>query len=256
MWIREFREKNIANDRLINLVLFVVIIGLSVGIWFSTGLYRVTVEGVTRYTPEEFYDMLGHSGIYSNTLAFFAKNSVKKKKDIPFVDDYTVTLVDKNTVFIRVYENEITGCIEIMGSYFCFDKDGFITESLSVRPEGVPKVTGLDFDEAVIFKQLNIPKHATFEVVLEITKLLKKYEIPMEEINFGNYGEVILYGKNLTVMLGKNKGYDAKLSALKGVFEKASEIGGVLDLRNYSEDKTDLVLKPFPKNEEEEMESS
>ena len=237
--------------KIINIGLFLLILILSFTLILTTGLKNVTVEGVTRYTPGEFYDLLGHEGIYSNTLAFWLKNNFRKKKDIPFVEDYRVTLRDRNSVAIRVYENQVMGCIRIMGSYFCFDKDGFITESTSEQPLGVPCVTGLEFDEAVVFKQLNIQKQALFEVVMEVTKLLRKYDIPITEINFNSKNEVTLYGDNLTVALGKKKEYDTRIAVLKNVYEKASEIGGTLDLRNYSEDNTDLVLKPYEKTTSE-----
>lgn len=240
---------NNAKIKKLNIVLFLLIIVLSFGLVLSTGLYNVSVEGVTRYDPREFYDMLGHDGIYSNTLAFWLKNNVKKKKDIPFVDTYSVTLIDKNTVKIRVYENDVVGCIEVMGSFFCFDKSGLITESTSERPNGIPAITGLEFDEAMIFSRLNIQKQSLFDVILDITKLLKKYDISVDEINFNSFNEVTLYGDDLVILLGKKKEYDTVLSALKGVYKKASEIGGTLDMRNYSEENTDIVLKTSDRNE-------
>ncbi len=246
------------NGRIIklNIVLFLLIIVLSVGIIASTELKNVSIEGLTRYEAQEFYDMLGHEGIYSNTLAFWTKNKINKKKDIPFIEKYYVTLIDKNTVEISVFENEVVGCIEVMGSYFCFDKDGFITESTSERPAGVPSVTGLDYYDAVIFKQLKIRKQSLFEVVLNITKLLKKYGIPIKEISFNSFNEVTLYGENLEVLLGKRKEYDTPIAALKGVYEKANEIGGIVDMRNYNENNTNIVLKTFPKQNEKEIDKT
>ncbi len=227
-------------------MLFLVIIMLTVGIVVSTKLKNITVEGVTRYTPEEFCDILGCDGIYGNTLVFWLKNKLRKRNDIPFVEKYTVTMIDRNTVAVRVYENEIMGCVNVMGSYFCFDRNGFITESVAERPEGVPCVTGLEYSEVVVFRQLNIQKQSLFEVIMEITKLLRKYDIPMNEINFGAGNEVTLYGNNLKVLLGKSKEYDSKIAALGAVYNDASEIGGIIDLRNYSEDNTTIVIKPDP----------
>ena len=242
-------KKNKNVGRLVNIALFLVIIGLGLGIWFSSGIENVTVDGVTRYDSVDFYNRLDHEGIYSNTLIFWFRHNYFRKKDIPFVEKYTVTLIDKNTLSIRVYENEVTGCICIMGSYFCFDRNGVITESTSERPEGVPCVTGLDFSEAVVFKQLNISKQTYFNDVLEIAKTLRKYEIPVSEINFGQSGEVTLYGDNIEVLLGRKKDYEFLLGALKGAYEKASEIGGVLDMRYYSEERKDLILRPYEKEE-------
>ena len=242
-------KKNKNTGRIINIALFLVIIGLGTGIWFSSDIRNVTVDGVTRYNTVDLYNLLDHDGIYSNTLIFWLRHNYFGKKDIPFVEKYTVTLIDKNTLFIRVYENEVTGCIRIMGSYFCFDKDGVITESTSERPDGVPCVTGLDFSEAVVFKQLNISKQTYFNDVLEIAKTLRKYDIPVNEINFGQSGEVTLYGDNIEVLLGRKKDYEFLLGALKGAYDKASEIGGVLDMRYYSEERRDLILRPYEKEE-------
>ncbi len=240
------KEKNINIGRLTNIVLFLLIIMLTVVLFASTRLGNITVEGVTRYTPEEFCDLIGCDGIYGNTLVFWLKNKLRGKKDIPFVEKYTVTLIDRNTVAVRVYENEVMGCISVMGSFFCFDRNGYITESVSERPESVPCVTGLEYDEAVVFRQLNIKKQSLFEVVMNITKLLRKYDIPVSEINFGVGNEVTLYAPNLKVLLGKNKEYDTRIAVLGAVYTDASEIGGILDLRNYSEENTTLVIKPDP----------
>ncbi len=58
------------------------------------------------------------------------------------------------------------------------------------------------------------------------------------------------------ILPGKAGKYHSKLGTLKRVYEKASEIGGTLDMKNYSEENTDLILKPDSTDEEEKKEDS
>lgn len=227
----------------ISIILFMLIVVLSFGIIKFTNLKNIRVVGLTRYDTESFLKILGDDGLNNNTLFFFLKNTFKKNDDIPFVDNYKVTLINGNSVRIDVYESDIVACVSVMESYFFFDKNGNVVASAAERPENVPCVTGFEFDEIRIFEKLKIQKNSLFETVSDIVKLLNKYGLKINEINFDEFYSVTLYSDNLTILIGKREEYDTVISGLYSVFEKASEIGGTLDMRYYSDENSTVILK-------------
>ncbi len=227
----------------INIILFMLIVFLSVGIVFFTKLKNIHIVGLTRYDTESFLDILGDDGLNQNTLFFFAKNTVNKNNSVPFVEDYKVTLIDRNSVRIDVYESDIVACVGVMDSFFFFDKDGTVIASASEKPKGVPCVTGFEFDEIRIFEKLKIQKESLFGTVSDIVKLLNKYRLTINEINFDEFYFVTLYTDNLTIPIGKRDEYDTVIAGLYSVFDEASKRGGTLDMRYYSDENSTVILK-------------
>lgn len=210
----------------------------------STMADNINITGLTRYTQEDFLDKAGCTGIYRNRFLFELKEKRKEKNKIPYVDAYYIDYVDKNTIHFTVFETDVIGSIKIMGNYFSFDKEGMVLKTSVERPEEVPLVTGLEFDEIIMFQKINVPRKKVFDTVLEIIRYLEKFEMKVNEISFGDNLEVTLYTDNLKVLLGTRDKYDITISKFAGVFKEASETGGILDMRNYNEDNDNIVLIP------------
>lgn len=165
------------------------------------------------------------------------------EKEIPFVEGYDTEYTDRNTVKVRVYEKLVTGCVEIMGKYMYFDKDGIVVESASERLDGVPLILGLEFNEIVLYEKLKVQKQSLFTTILNLTKLLLEYEIEAGQITIDSNYEVVLNLGELKVLLGKRDVYDEQISALHGILKAAGGRAGTLDMRNYSKENQDVILK-------------
>ena len=74
-----------------------------------------------------------------------------------------------------------------MGANFYFDKDGVVVESSSEISEGVPCISGLKFDALALYQKLNVTDDSVFERILDITQLVKKYEMEPDRIEFAPY---------------------------------------------------------------------
>ena len=70
-----------------------------------------------------------------------------------------------------------------------------------------------------------------------------KYDLEVTEIIYEDSGDISLVSGNLKVILGTKATYEKQLSAVKEIYEIASETGGTIDLRNYSETNTTIILK-------------
>lgn len=226
------------------LVLLGILAVLAVGIW-SYNLYRmkeIKIDGLTRYTEEEFLDML-EGNVLTSLTPLFCLTDTFFQQEIPFVEKYEIEYVDRQTARVLVHEKRVTGCVVIMGRYMFFDKDGIVVESSDSAIEGIPVVTGLKFDEIVLYQKLCVQKESLFTTILEIARLIEQNNIPVKEISFGAGYDVTLYLEDFTVLLGKRTSYDESIHALAGILESLSGRTGTLDMQNYSKDNGDVILK-------------
>ena len=214
------------------------------GIW-GYNLFRlknVSFEGLTRYSEAEFLERLDVGFVTSLTPCFCLSDTFLQK-NIPFVEKYEIDYIDRQTAKIVVHEKRITGCVIVMGRYMFFDKDGIIVESSDALVEDVPVVTGLEFDEIVLYKPLKVQKQSLFDTILELTRLIELNGISAEEIDFDANYEVTLHLKDISVMLGKKTNYDGQMNALAGILQSLPGRTGTLDMRNYSGENGDVIFK-------------
>ena len=226
------------------LVILGVLFILALGIWGfnSYRLKQVTIEGLTRYSEEEFKEKLKEGFWYSITPLFCMADTLAQK-EIPFIEKYEIEYVDRQTARILVHEKRITGCVIVMGRYMFFDKDGIIVETAATRIDGIPVITGLEYNEIVLYQKLQVQKQSLFDTILNLTKLIEQNNLEVQEISFDSGYEVTLYIGDITVWLGKRTSYDEALNALDGILSAVGDRTGTLDMRNYSRENTEVILK-------------
>lgn len=225
-------------------VILCVLFFLAALVW-SCNLYRlkqVNFEGLTRYTEAEFREKL-EQGVMTSLTPLFCLSDSLAQKEIPFVEKYEIDYVDRQTARVVVHEKRVTGCVVIMGRYMFFDKDGIVVESSSERIPGIPVVTGLEFNEIVLYQKLSVQKQSLFDTILQLTRLMEQKEIQVQEIAFDSNYEVTLYAGDITVLLGKKTNYDEEMNALAGMLAVMGERTGMLDMRNYSRENGEVILK-------------
>lgn len=146
----------------------VVIIGIPAALFLSTFQIKNTeVVGAERYTKDQIKELVLQNKADYNSLYLYLKYRFFEKTRLPFIEKIDVDMVDNHSVTIYVYEKMVAGCVEFMGEYLYFDKDGIVVESTTDRLEGVPVIKGLKFNEIVLNEKLKIQKD---EAVEEDTK--------------------------------------------------------------------------------------
>jgi cell division protein FtsQ len=226
------------------MVILGVLALLAAGIW-GYNLYHlqeVTVEGLTRYTKEEFLEKLESGFPFVLTPVYCIQDSLVQKQ-IPFVEKYEIEYTGRQTARITVHEKRVTGCVIIMGRYMFFDKDGIVVESSDTPVEGIPVITGLKFIEITLYSKLNVQKQSLFDTILEITRLIEQKGIIAKEISFDSNYEVTMYLDSVTVLLGKRTSYDEPVKALAGILESLQGRTGTVDMRNYTKENGEVILK-------------
>lgn len=221
------------NRGLIVLGIF-LLLAIAVGLLITQfRITKINVSGNQHYTEGEMIAELKKEGYVDNTILYMLKCKVKNPRDIPFVETMDVEYVDRNTISVTIYEKTMAGCIENMGAYIYFDKDGIVLESSEKRFDDVPLVNGLEFDSVVINEKLPFEDKKTVKQILNITQLIRKYELEISTVKFDTNG-VSLYWKDIEIILGDPSDIDEKMAELPNMLEKAEGLKGTLHMEKFS----------------------
>lgn len=201
----------------------------------------VIIEGNSHYTNDEIYNMvIGDSRLAGNSIYLSLKYKNKEIKDIPFIETMNVKIVDTKTIRITVYEKAVAGYVEYLGRYFYFDKDGTVIESTDTASQGIPQIMGLDFDHVVLYERLPVENEEIFKQILDMTQLLKKYEMEMDKLYFDSKYNMTLYFGDARIKIGDFDYIDEKIIKLKSILPELEGKKGVLRLDSY-DGSSDLI---------------
>ena len=242
MWKKETKTKTV---RKLIVVLAVLAVLFILGLSFA-GVFRVrqvTVTGNAYYTKEEVVDLLLDEGSLQNTLLVYLRYKYQEHPEIPFIDDFEVTMDSWQSLKIRVYEKNMVGYVRYLGQNVYFDKDGIVVESSTQELEGIPQISGVTFDSLAIHQPLSVEDPTIFDTILSITKLLTKYDLDPDEIRFGAGGELFLQLGDVKVALGTGENLDEKISRLKQLEGDLKDKSGTLHMENYTEETTHISLE-------------
>jgi cell division protein FtsQ len=221
-----------------------LVIGIPIAIFISTFyLQNVTIEGVTRYTPEEIQGKIIQKKYDSNTLLLYLRLKYFTDINIPFIEDIDIEFVDNHSVNIIVYEKKVTGCVKFLGEYLYFDKDGIVVESSAERLSDIPQIKGLKFDKIILHEKLEVQKDELFDVILNLTQLIDKYELDIDSISFNSKYEVTVECDNIRVLLGKRSTYDEVLAELKNILVEVDGRKLNIDMRKFPNTKA-IIATP------------
>ena len=237
------RRKRFGVGILIFLMFVAAILGVGFYLLNQYNITTVYVEGNLHYSTEEIQNMVMEGPLGNNSLYLNFKYKDKGVEDIPFVDVMDVDILAPDTIKITVYEKSLAGYVEFMDTYMYFDKDGYVTESSNVKTMGVPQITGLSFDYVVLGERLPVEDETLFESIMSITKLLGKYELIVEKINYKSNSDITLIFDNIKVALGSNEKLEEKIMDLPVFLKELQGKSGTLRMENYSEDEKMVVFE-------------
>lgn len=211
------------------------VILLAAALLLSVRISEVTVTGNKRYTKEELTQILFPDQWSRNSLFCFFRDRLQEHVQIPFVEDYEIVFQGPGKVEVIVYEKSVVGYVSYMSSYMYFDKDGIIVESANEALPGVPLVTGLKFGQIVLYQKLPLEKEETFRQILNLTQILSIFELKVDRIQYGSYGDITLYLKEIEVLLGSGGNMNDKISELNDMLPHLEGRKGILHLEDYDE---------------------
>ena len=249
------RKLNIAGGKGIILKAAVVVGILAVltgGVFWFLDAFKVTsvlVEGNVHYSTTQIQELVMDSDLSTNSIFLSMQYHNKSITDVPFVERIDVSVVDRNTVKITVYEKALAGYVQYLGNYMYFDKDGIIVESSNVLTPGIPEVAGLKFNHVVLHEALPVENEAIFQEILNITNLLNKHGLSATKIQFDSLYDVSLHFGKVRVIMGENADMDQIIMHLTGILPHLEGKSGVLHMENFSEANKDITFEEdIPQN--------
>lgn len=231
------RKKVLIIEGLVLIVLFAIYIVL-----LEFTVTNVYVEGNEHYDAAEIRKIVENNWFGDNSLFLSLKYKNRSITDVPFIEKMDVDVINRNTIRITVYEKKMAGYVEYLGHFEYFDKDGVVVESSNVRTKGVPLVTGLSFDHFVMYEPLPVEDPSVFQLVLNITNLLNKYNIATDKIYFDKNKEVTLYFGDIRVGLGSENLLEEKIQRLDAILPKLEGRKGYLEMGSYDKGNEDFTF--------------
>lgn len=229
------------------LVMLAVVALLLGGLYYfllTRTVKTVYVEGNVHYTKEEIEAMVMTGPMGNNSLYLSLAYADKEIKDIPFIASLKVEVLNPDTIKIKVFEKTLAGYVSYLDRYLYFDNDGIVVEISNIKTEGVPEITGLDFEYAVLGEPLPVADKDIFYKILSMTKTLTKYELSSERIYFGSMDNMVLYFGDIKVEFGGEDLLDEKIMVLQSLIPKLAGQRGTLNLQNYDENTQTIPFMP------------
>lgn len=224
---------------------------LAAGIIFFFTYYRVKqveVMGSSHYTEAEIKEMILRGPLASNSVLAPILYSTNDAGDIPFVEGFSVTQLNRNTIVISVKEKQPVGCIPYLDSYIYFDRNGIFIESSMERDEKVPYFDGIQVD--YVIKDEKLPMGTTvLNTAVALSMIFEKNDMIPDHIQFDQSYQINLVYGDITVQLGKDEYLEDKMARVIAILPKISGQKGILHLETV----TDSVKTVTFEREEEEI---
>lgn len=226
-------------------VILAVVLGGGYYIRSTYTVRTVYVEGNVHYTEEEIRDIVMDGVLGDNSLWLSLKYRNRGVEGVPFVDVMDVSVLAPDTIKIVVYEKVLTGYVKYLDTYMYFDRDGYVVESSGTKTAGVPQITGLSFDYIVLGERLPVENPEVFDSILNITKLLQKYELSADRIYFNRSGDITVYFGGVKVALGSDTAtLEDRLMLLPELLPSLEGKEGTLQMSTYDENGGKYTFRP------------
>lgn len=207
------------------------------GIIFFFTYYKVDhveVMGSSHYSEQEVKEMILRGPMASNSVLAPVLYTKKETGNIPFVDGFTVTQINRNTICISVKEKQPVGCIPYLDSYVYFDRNGIFIEGSKTRDESVPYFDGIQVTHVIMNEKLPIKGTTVLNTAVALSTIFQKSQMIPDHIQFDqSYNISLVYG-DITVLLGKDKDLEEKMSRVLAILPMVSGQKGVLHMENVT----------------------
>ena len=238
------RQKKIKKWKIVLLFFFLLLITGAYILFTKFHVEKMTINGNTRYTNKEIKALIEKNYYFDNSVIIYLMNRFRPMNDIPFIDKIEITYINPQELDVDVYEMAIAGCVEDMGKYIYFDKDGYVLESDDNRFEDIPCVEGLTFSKFVLHEKLPVEDEKKFEEILQVTQLIHENQLNIDRVRFSISDELILYKDDIIIQLGKNENLEEKMMNLPGILEEAKGMKGTLHMEEFTEGSKTVTFIP------------
>lgn len=227
----------------------VLLVLLLAGIIFFFTYYQVDevqVMGSSHYSEKQIRKMVLRGPLASNSVFAPLLYTKQNTKDVPFIEGYTVTRLNRHTICVSVKEKDIVGCIPYLDSYIYFDRNGIFVEGSKTRDESVPYFDGIQVNKVVMDEKLDIKGETVLNTAVALSTIFQKNDKIPDHIQFdSSYSISLIYG-DVTVQLGKDENLEEKMNRVLAILPDLTGKKGILHMESVSSD-----MNTFEEEQEE-----
>ncbi len=235
-------------------------------------LQNVTVLGNVHYTEEEIRAEVTRGILGNNTWVVSHTRSSFTPDDMELIDQIDVTMKDHHTLQITVQERQLIGYVQYLDCNLYFDSEGRVMDSVIREEESgmdtadgegetltaeavgktatsfvaamkeAPLITGLSFTHAQLHEILPVSDDSVFYTILGIARMINKYDINPDAVNFDENMQITLTYGDLTVNLGKDELIEEKLARVAAILPSIEGKSGILHMEDYTSGTQNIVF--------------
>ena len=219
---------------------------LLAGVIFFFTYYQVDevqVMGSSHCSEKQIKKMVLRGPMASNSVLAPLSYTKKNTKDVPFVEGYTVTRLNRHTICVSVKEKDIVGCIPYLDSYIYFDRNGTFIESSTERNEKIPFFDGIKVKHVIYNEELPIKDKMVMNTAVALSTIFQKNDKIPDHIEFSDDGQISLLYGDITVKLGKDEYLEDKMTRVLAILPLISDKKGILHAENVNDNSKMITLE-------------
>ena len=223
-----------------------IVVLLLAGVIFFFTYYQVDevqVMGSSHYSEKQIKKMVLRGPMASNSILAPIIYTKKNTKDVPFVESYTVTRLNRHTICVSVKEKDIVGCIPYLDSYIYFDRNGTFIESATERNEKIPFFDGIKVKHVIYNEELPIKDKMVMNTAVALSTIFQKNDKIPDHIEFSDDGQISLLYGDITVKLGKDEYLEDKMTRVLAILPLISDKKGILHAENVNDNSKMITLE-------------
>ena len=219
---------------------------LLAGVIFFFTYYQVDevqVMGSSHCSEKQIKKMVLRGPMASNSVLAPLIYTKKNTKDVPFVEGFTVTRLNRHTICVSVKEKDIVGCIPYLDSYIYFDRNGTFIESSTERNEKIPFFDGIKVKHVIYNEELPIKDKMVMNTAVALSTIFQKNDKIPDHIEFSDDGQISLLYGDITVKLGKDEYLEDKMTRVLAILPLISDKKGILHAENVNDNSKMITLE-------------
>lgn len=133
--------------------------------------------------------------------------------------------------------------LDYMNSCMLIDRNLKVVGSEQEVPEGIPKVTGLSFEQIIVGNTLEVTNKEAAKYAMKLVDCIHKNGLDIAEVYVSLDLSATLYVGNIKILMGQDVSTEEKLHDLRDFYDDVKGLSGVLDMQELSKNNLGYSFK-------------
>ena len=211
-----------------NILIFFSALILLIG--FSFNIKKINVINNSKNTESEIIEQIFPTKLSRNSLYCYLTNSIFKKKNISFVDNYEIQFVNPIEVNLILKEKDNYFYYTYLRINYYVNNEHMINEIRDEIREYVPEVVNAYEMKRNKGEIVNEIGGISVDDLIKMGKTIKDLKVEYPNIDIANKDDIVFKLGSVNVRIGDTSFLDLKMKRLKETFDHIRDLRGELNL--------------------------